>query len=181
MITVDHSVVCSPANGTLDSLEPSIPRSSRRFVHGPCKPPGVHNAFRELNAKIITSLRLEMVDNLTLQRQLDEIGKMRGCQLSQAGTRRSDSPRSTSLRELPVDASDIHEDGNPRAVRPLDDHLAITHLREGAGHHFSHRTLFVWHVRAVGTEQPERAAKALVGISRDRFAAPQLHGARLNS
>ena len=48
--------------------------------------------------------------------------------------------------------SDIHDDGHARAVRPLDDHFAVARLRQGAGYHFSHRTLFVRHVRAVGTE-----------------------------
>ena len=38
-----------------------------------------NSAFRELDArlKILTSLRLEMLDELSLQRQLDDIGQMR--------------------------------------------------------------------------------------------------------
>ena len=75
--------------------------------------------------------------------------------------------------------SDIHDDGNPRAVWPLDDHFGVTHLGQRAGHHFGHGTLFVRHVGAVRTEQLERATKALVRISHDRFAAPQFHGAAI--
>jgi len=72
---------------------------------------------------------------------------------------------------------DIDDDGDPRAVWPLDVHFGVGSLRQCAGHHFGHGTLIVRHKSAVRTEQLERATKALVRVSRHRFAAPQFRRA----
>src|SRR5687767_2138824 len=80
--------------------------------------------------------------------------------------------RSGDLTACVLERPDIDDDGNPRAVWPLDEHLAVTRLSQRAGDHFGHGTLFVRHVGAVRTEQFERAAEALVRISQDRLAAP---------
>ena len=75
---------------------------------------------------------------------------------------------------------DIHDDGNPRAIWPLDEHFAVTRLRPAcrqslppSGHSSCGMS------RAVRTEQLEGATEALVRISQDRFAAPQFHRATI--
>ena len=60
--------------------------------------------------------------------------------------------------------TDIHDDGNPRAVGPLDEHFRVTRGRYFARDHLGHGTLLVGHKTAVRTEQFERATKPLVGI-----------------
>ena len=73
-----------------------------------------------------------------------------------------------------LERPDIHDDGNPRAVWPLDEHLSVTRLSQRAGDHFGHGTLFVRHVRAVRTEQLERATEALVRISQRPVRSPTI-------
>jgi arsenate reductase len=69
------------------SARPSTGRSAHWGIHDPAAVEGTEDekarafnkAFRELDArlKIFTSLRLDMLDELALKRQLDEIGRMR--------------------------------------------------------------------------------------------------------
>lgn len=61
--------------------------------------------------------------------------------------------------------TDIHDDGDPRAIGPFDEHFRVARFRQGASDDFGHRTLLVRHETTVRTEQFERPAKALVGIA----------------
>jgi hypothetical protein len=54
--------------------------------------------------------------------------------------------------------TDIHDDGNPRAVGPLDEHFGVTGLRERAGDYFGHGTLLVRHETAVRSRRFESVA-----------------------
>jgi protein-tyrosine-phosphatase len=79
--------VCDRAAEEVCPVWPGQPMTAHWGIHDPAAVEGTDEAqsrafniaFRELDArlKIFTSLRLEMLDRLALQRQLDEIGRMR--------------------------------------------------------------------------------------------------------
>jgi protein-tyrosine-phosphatase len=79
--------VCDRAAEEICPVWPGQPMTAHWGIHDPAAVEGTDEAqsrafniaFRELDArlKIFTSLRLEMLDRLALQRQLDEIGRMR--------------------------------------------------------------------------------------------------------
>src|SRR5665213_2639095 len=72
---------------------------------------------------------------------------------------------SGDLTALVLQRTDSHDPGNPRAVGPFDEHFGVTRLRYFAAQHLGHGTLLVRHKAAVWTEQFDRAAELLVGIS----------------
>lgn len=79
--------VCDRAAEEICPVWPGQPMTAHWGIHDPAAVEGTdeerarafNKAFRELDAriKIFTSLRLEMLDKLALQRQLDDIGRMR--------------------------------------------------------------------------------------------------------
>jgi protein-tyrosine-phosphatase len=79
--------VCDRAAEEICPVWPGQPMTAHWGIHDPAAVEGTDEAqsrafniaFRELDArlKIFTSLRLEMLDRLALQRQLDEIGRIR--------------------------------------------------------------------------------------------------------
>ena len=79
--------VCDRAAQEICPIWPGQPMTAHWGIHDPAAVEGTHEerarafnkAFRELDAriKIFTSLRLEMLDKLALQRQLDDIGRIR--------------------------------------------------------------------------------------------------------
>jgi protein-tyrosine-phosphatase len=79
--------VCDRAAEEICPVWPGQRMTAHWGIHDPAAVEGTDEAqsrafniaFRELDArlKIFTSLRLEMLDRLALQRQLDEIGRMR--------------------------------------------------------------------------------------------------------
>jgi len=79
--------VCDRAAAEICPMWPGQPMTAHWGIFDPAAVAGTeeqqtrafNKAFRELDArlKIFTSLRLEMLDRLSLQRQLDEIGQMR--------------------------------------------------------------------------------------------------------
>ena len=79
--------VCDNAAQEVCPVWPGQPMTAHWGIHNPAAVEGsdedkaraFNQAFRELDArlKIFTSLRLEMLDRMALQRQLNEIGKMR--------------------------------------------------------------------------------------------------------
>jgi arsenate reductase len=79
--------VCDNAAQEVCPVWPGQPMTAHWGIHDPAAVEGTdeekvrafNRAFRELDArlKIFTSLRLEMLDRMALQRQLDEIGKTR--------------------------------------------------------------------------------------------------------
>jgi arsenate reductase (thioredoxin) len=79
--------VCDNAAAEVCPTWPGQPMTAHWGIHDPAAVEGTeeeqlrafNKAFRELDArlKIFTSLRLEMLDKMTLQRQLDAIGQMR--------------------------------------------------------------------------------------------------------
>jgi protein-tyrosine-phosphatase len=79
--------VCDNAAQEICPIWPGQPMTAHWGIHDPAAVEGsdeerqraFQKAFRELDArlKIFTSLRLESLDELSLQRQLDAIGKMR--------------------------------------------------------------------------------------------------------
>ena len=79
--------VCDRAAEEICPVWPGQPMTAHWGIHDPAAVEGTDDAqsrafniaFRELDArlKIFTSLRLEMLDRLALQRQLDEIGRIR--------------------------------------------------------------------------------------------------------
>ena len=79
--------VCDNAAAVVCPTWPVLPMTAHWGIHDPAAVEGTddeklrafNKAFRELDArlKIFTSLRLEMLDQMSLQRQLDAIGQMR--------------------------------------------------------------------------------------------------------
>ena len=79
--------VCDNAAAEVCPVWPGQPMTAHWGIHDPAAVEGTddeklrafNKAFRELDArlKIFTSLRLEMLDQMSLQRQLDAIGQMR--------------------------------------------------------------------------------------------------------
>jgi arsenate reductase (thioredoxin) len=79
--------VCDNAAAEVCPTWPGQPMTAHWGIHDPAAVEGTddeklrafNKAFRELDArlKIFTSLRLEMLDQMSLQRQLDAIGQMR--------------------------------------------------------------------------------------------------------
>src|SRR5436189_5905866 len=79
--------VCDNAAAEVCPTWPGQPMTAHWGIHDPAAVEGpddeklraFNKAFRELDArlKIFTSLRLEMLDQMSLQRQLDAIGQMR--------------------------------------------------------------------------------------------------------
>jgi len=79
--------VCDRAAAEICPIWPGQPMTAHWGIHDPAAVEGsddekrraFNTTFRELDArlKIFTSLRVESLDNLTLKRQLDEIGRMR--------------------------------------------------------------------------------------------------------
>ena len=79
--------VCDHAAREVCPVWPGQPMTAHWGIHDPAAVEGTddekrrafNTAFRELDArlKIFTSLRLEMLDRMSLQRQLDAIGQMR--------------------------------------------------------------------------------------------------------
>ena len=79
--------VCDNAAREVCPVWPGQPMTAHWGIHDPASVEGTeedklrafNTAFRELDArlKIFTSLRLEMLDRMSLQRQLDAIGQMR--------------------------------------------------------------------------------------------------------
>ena len=79
--------VCDNAAAEVCPTWPGQPMTAHWGIHDPAAVEGTEDeklrafnkAFRELDArlKIFTSLRLEMLDQMSLQRQLDAIGQMR--------------------------------------------------------------------------------------------------------
>jgi arsenate reductase len=79
--------VCDRAAETVCPVWPGQPMTAHWGIHDPASIEGTpeererafNRAFRELDAriKIFTSLRLELLDRLSLQRELDAIGKTR--------------------------------------------------------------------------------------------------------
>jgi arsenate reductase (thioredoxin) len=79
--------VCDNAAAEVCPTWPGQPMTAHWGIHDPAAVEGAddeklrafNKAFRELDArlKIFTSLRLEMLDQMSLQRQLDAIGQMR--------------------------------------------------------------------------------------------------------
>jgi arsenate reductase len=77
--------VCDRAAAEVCPVWPGQPMTAHWGIHDPAEVAGTeqererafHKAFRELDAriKILTCLRLDMLDELALKRQLDEIGK----------------------------------------------------------------------------------------------------------
>ena len=77
--------VCDRAAAEVCPVWPGQPMTAHWGIHDPAEVEGTeqererafHKAFRELDAriKIFTCLRLDMLDELALKRQLDEIGK----------------------------------------------------------------------------------------------------------
>ena len=72
--------------------------------------------------------------------------------------------------------TDIDEDGDMRAVGPLDEHFPVMDCGYFARDHLGHGTLVVGHKTAVRPEHFERAAKPLVSIPQCWLASPQLGG-----
>jgi protein-tyrosine-phosphatase len=78
--------VCDRAAAEVCPMWPGQPMTAHWGIHDPAAVNGTdeekarafNKAFRELDArlKIFTSLRLDMLDKLTLQRNLDNIGRM---------------------------------------------------------------------------------------------------------
>ena len=79
--------VCDNAAQEVCPVWPGQPMTAHWGIHDPAavrghrrrEGPSVQQGFRELDArlKIFTSLRLEMLDRMALQRELNEIGAMR--------------------------------------------------------------------------------------------------------
>ena len=79
--------VCDNAAQEVCPVWPGQPMTAHWGIHDPAAVEGTevekarafNKAFRELDArlKIFTSLRLEMLDEMALKRQLDDIGRMR--------------------------------------------------------------------------------------------------------
>jgi arsenate reductase (thioredoxin) len=79
--------VCDNAAAEVCPTWPGQPMTAHWGIHDPAAVEGTddeklrafNKAFRELDArlKIFTSLRLEMLDQMSLQRQLDALGQMR--------------------------------------------------------------------------------------------------------
>lgn len=79
--------VCDNAAQEVCPVWPSQPMTAHWGIHDPASVEGTdeekarafNKAFRELDArlKLFTSLRLEMLDRMALQRQLNDIGKLR--------------------------------------------------------------------------------------------------------
>jgi arsenate reductase (thioredoxin) len=79
--------VCDNAANEVCPVWPGQPMTAHWGIHDPAAVAGTdeerarafNKAFRELDArlKIFTSLRLELLDRMALQRQLDDIGKIR--------------------------------------------------------------------------------------------------------
>jgi protein-tyrosine-phosphatase len=87
--------VCDRAAQEVCPIWPGQPMTAHWDIHDPAAVEGsneekeraFNKAFRELDArlKIFTSLRLESLDQLSLQRQLDAIGQTREAQLKSGG------------------------------------------------------------------------------------------------
>jgi arsenate reductase len=81
-----HSIfvftVCDDAAKEVCPVWPGQPMTAHWGIADPAAPETLrafHTAYRELEAriKIFASLRLDVLDRLSLQRRLDEIGEMR--------------------------------------------------------------------------------------------------------
>jgi protein-tyrosine-phosphatase len=87
--------VCDHAAQEVCPIWPGQPMTAHWGIHDPAAVEGsneekeraFNKAFRELDArlKIFTSLRLESLDQLSLQRQLDAIGQTREAELKSGG------------------------------------------------------------------------------------------------
>ena len=79
--------VCDNAAREVCPIWPGQPMTAHWGIHDPAAVEGTieeqirafNKAFRELDArlKIFTSLRIDMLDKMALQRQLDDIGRLR--------------------------------------------------------------------------------------------------------
>ena len=69
---------------------------------------------------------------------------------------RGDVVKATDCRrdfsELVLHWTNIDDDGDPRAVRPLDEHFRVAHLGCFATHDIGHEALLVRHKTAIRTE-----------------------------
>ena len=79
---------------------------------------------------------------------------------------------SREFSALVLDRTDIHEDGNARAVGPLDEHFRVTRLRYFACQYLGHWALCVGQKTSVQTEQLERTTKPFIGVPWRRLTIP---------
>jgi hypothetical protein len=83
---------------------------------------------------------------------------------------------SNDFSPIILQRTNIDDDSDLRAVRPLDEHFTVINFGYFPHDHLGHGTLFVGHETAVRLEHFERAAKPLVRISQRWFASPQFGG-----